>query len=314
MKSLKDYGINYNYIPIIAGPTASGKSSLALKLCEEIGSDLFSCDSMQIYKRLDIGTAKATVEEQNRVRHHLIDIAEPSVSFSVNDYLNYAYDEIEKSLNSKVLPVFCGGTGQYVSSLYKGIKYVDEPIDESITEALYKRYENEGIDGIYEELTSIDPAAASNMHKNNTRRVIRAYAVYKSTGKTFTWWNENSKTEGAKFPFKVFVTDMDRAILYERINSRVDVMINDGLLEEVKALYDEGLILNSTAKQAIGYKELFDYFEGIISLDKAIYDIKLRSRHYAKRQLTWYRYLEGAIYLDPSDKSVAINRILEEIR
>ncbi len=313
MKSLKDYGIKYSYIPIIAGPTASGKSSLALNLCEKIGSDLFSCDSMQIYKRLDIGTAKATKEEQNMVCHHLIDIAEPSVSFSVNDYLSFAYNEIEKSLNEKVLPVFCGGTGQYVSSLYKGIKYVDEPIDESITEELYKRYENEGIDGIYSELSSIDPIAASNMHKNNTRRVIRAYAVYKSTGKTFTWWNENSKTEGARYPFKVFVTDMDRAILYERINERVDVMINEGLLDEVKELYEEGLILNSTAKQAIGYKELFDYFEGLISLDKAIYDIKLRSRHYAKRQLTWYRYLEGAIYLDPTNKSVAINKILDEI-
>ena len=307
MKNLRDYEMNIDYIPIIAGPTASGKSALALDLCQDIQGELFSCDSMQIYRKLDIGTAKATVEEQKLVKHHLIDIIDPKDSFSVNDYLNIAYKEIEESLKNKIIPVFCGGTGQYVSSLYKGIKYVDEPVDTSIVDELYKEFDENGIDALYDELTSVDPVAVLNIHKNNTRRVIRALAVYKSTGKTFTYWNEHSKLEGPQYPFKVFVIDMDRSILYERINSRVDVMINDGLIEEVRKLYSETDILNSTAQQAIGYKELFEYFDGTKTLDEAVYEIKLRSRHYAKRQMTWFRYLDGTVKINPiTDKNIKI--------
>lgn len=313
MTDLSEFGIDYKYIPVIAGPTASGKSSLAIRVAQKLGGEIISCDSMQIYKGLDIGTAKVTAEEQALVPHRMIDIVEPDVTFSVNDFKIRAEEEIRDILSSKRMPVLCGGTGQYISALCEGIKYVDEPVDKSITDKLNKEFEENGIDAIYDELVKIDPEAASKIHKNNTRRVLRAYAVYLGTGKTFTWWNQNSKTTGPSFPFKVFCYDIDRTVLYDRINQRVDVMMEEGLEEEVKGLYESGKIMNSTARQAIGYKELFDYFAGECSIDKAVYEIKLRSRHYAKRQLTWFRYMEGIKYLDPSDPEAATQAVISEI-
>lgn len=314
MKELSQYNIPYSYIPIIAGPTASGKSSLAISVAQKIGGEIISCDSMQIYKYLDIGTAKVTPEEQAIVPHHMIDIIEPDVSFSVNDYLTMTLEKIEEILSRNKLPVLCGGTGQYISSLYNGIKYVDEPIDQKIIDDLYSEYERDGIDRIYDELMRIDPAAALNMHKNNTRRVIRAYSVYLSTGKTFTWWNENSRTEGPKYPFKLYAINHDRSVLYDRINQRVDIMINNGLIDEVRHIKYTHVLDNSTAKQAIGYKELFDYFDDKCSLEDAIYEIKLRSRHYAKRQLTWFRYMEGLRLIDPNNLEEAVDLIIKEIK
>ncbi len=314
MKELNQYNIPYSYIPIIAGPTASGKSSLAISVAQKTGGEIISCDSMQIYKYLDIGTAKVTPEEQSIVPHHMIDIIEPDVSFSVNDYLTMALEKIEEILSRNKLPVLCGGTGQYISSLYNGIKYVDEPIDQKIIDDLYSEFERDGIDRIYDELMRIDPAAALNMHKNNTRRVIRAYSVYLSTGKTFTWWNENSRTEGPKYPFKLYAINHDRSVLYDRINERVDIMINNGLIDEVRHIKYTHVLDNSTAKQAIGYKELFDYFDDKCSLEDAIYEIKLRSRHYAKRQLTWFRYMEGLRLIDPNNLEEAVDLIIKEIK
>lgn len=314
MNNLSNYNLPYSYIPIIAGPTASGKSSLAIDVAKEISGEIISCDSMQIYKYLDIGTAKVTREEQKIVPHHMIDIIEPDTSFSVNDFTVMALDKIENLLTYGKMPVLCGGTGQYISSLYYGIKYVDQPVEQKIIDDLYAEFDSKGIDEIFSKLQEIDPEAAANMHKNNTRRVIRAYAVYLSTGKTFTWWNENSKKEGPKYPYKLFAINHDRAILYERINKRVDIMIENGLIDEVGHIKDTHMLDNSTAKQAIGYKELFDYFDGNCTLDEAIYEIKLRSRHYAKRQLTWFRYMENIILIDPNDIDNATEIILKEIK
>lgn len=314
MKVLSDYNVPYSYIPIIAGPTASGKSSLAIELAQKIGGEIVSCDSMQIYKGLDIGTAKVTPEEQRLVPHHLIDITDPGVIFSVNDFTMHAYKAIEDILKRGKMPILCGGTGQYISALYEGIRYVDEPVDKKIIDDLYERYEKEGIDIIYDELQKIDPVASSKIHKNNTRRVIRAYAVFLSTGKTFTWWNENSKKSGPEYPYKLFTLDYDRNIIYDRINKRVDIMIEQGLVEEARKVYSEGNILNSTARQAIGYKELFDYLDGKCTLEESVYDIKLRSRHYAKRQLTWFRYMEKRHVINVNDVPTTIDYIINEIR
>lgn len=314
MRSLEEFNVPYSYIPIIAGPTASGKSSLAIELAQTINGEIISCDSMQIYKRLDIGTAKVTKEEQAIVPHHMIDILEPDEDYSVNDFVNKALSCIEDILSRDKMPVLCGGTGQYISALYQGIKYVTEPIDQNVIDSLFKEAEESGIDRIYNELLKIDPVAANNMHKNNTRRVVRAYAVYICTGKTFTWWNENSKSEGPRYPFKLYAINHERSILYDRINKRVDIMINEGLLDEVKRLYDEHLLDNSTAKQAIGYKELFNYFKGLCTLEEAVYDIKLRSRHYAKRQLTWFRYIDGLELIESSELQNAVNYIINEIK
>lgn len=313
MKELSEYNSSYRYIPIIAGPTASGKSSLAIELALKINGEIISCDSMQIYKGLDIGTAKVTKEEQSLVPHHMIDIVDPDAVFSVNDFALRTVNVIEDILKRGKMPVLCGGTGQYVTALYEGIKYVDEPVDKKIIDDLYAEYDTNGIDDIYDKLQSIDPVASAKIHKNNTRRVIRAYAVYLSTGKTFTWWNENSKNEGPVYPFKLFTLDYDRSIIYDRINKRVDQMIEEGLIDEAKTLYDSGKLERSTAKQAIGYKELFDYFEGTCSLDKSIYEIKLRSRHYAKRQLTWFRYMEKRHIINIDDVPTTLNYIIDQI-
>lgn len=288
------------YIPIICGPTASGKSSLALDFCRAVNGELISCDSMQIYKYLDIGTAKATKEEQAEIPHHMIDIIEPGQDYSVNDYLVSCFESIENIMSRGKIPVICGGTGQYVSALKDGIKYVEEPVSDELLSSLYDRFNSEGIDKMYEELVSVDSIAASKIHPNNTRRVIRALAVFLATGKTFTEWNNSSKKSGPKYPYKLFMLDYEdsRDILYDRINKRVDIMIEEGLLDEVKYLYSLDISRKSTCFQAIGYKELAGYINNEISLEKAIYDLKLNSRHYAKRQLTWFRYMDDIIRLD----------------
>lgn len=312
MIDIREY-VDYDHIPIIAGPTASGKSSLAISVALKTGGEIISCDSMQIYKGLDIGTAKVSVEEQKLVPHHMIDIVEPNFTFSVNDFKLRAEKIITDLLKEHKLPILCGGTGQYISALYEGIKYVDEPVDQSIIDSLYEEIDSNGIDEVYDKLLSIDPLACEKIHKNNTRRVVRAYAVYLGTGKTFSWWNENSKKSGPAFPFKLFSYDIDRAVLYDRINKRVNLMMVNGLLEETEKLYESHVMDRSTARQAIGYKELFDYYSGECDLERAEYEIKLRSRHYAKRQLTWFRYMKDLILLDPSDEGKAGERIIDEI-
>lgn len=315
MIDISSYINEYKYIPIICGPTASGKSSLAFELCKELNTDMISCDSMQIYKYFDIGTAKATKEEQAIVKHHMLDIVEPDTYYSVNDYVTTCYEVIEGLLKSGKLPVICGGTGQYVKTLCEGIKYTNETVDSSITDSLYDEFNKNGIEDLYDRLASIDPKASSKIHPNDTRRVIRALSVYLATGKTFTEWNNESMSEGPKYPFKVFAIDMDRSILYDRINRRVDIMMEQGLLKEVEDILKMNIPKGSTSMQAIGYKEFVDYFEGNITLEEAIYQIKLRSRHYAKRQLTWYRYMDYVDYLDANmSKADMITYIKEQIK
>lgn len=289
--------IEFNTIPIITGPTASGKSASALKLCEMINGELVSCDSMQIYRHLDIGTAKASLEEQKLIPHHMIDIIEPGENFSVRIFLEKCFDAIEDIKNRGKIPVLCGGTGQYISALREGINYADDPTADKYTEELMKEYERDGIEKIYLRLVDVDRQAARKIHPNNTRRVVRALAVYLATGKTFTERNLESKKEGPRYPFTTFMIDYEdrRDILYDRINKRVDVMMEMGLFEEAKYLYSLPIDRKSTCCQAIGYKEFLPLIDGLenSSIDKAIYDIKLNSRHYAKKQLTWFRYLKG---------------------
>ena len=307
MESLSSYIQNYKYIPAIVGPTASGKSDIAFRLCQMIGGELVSCDSMQIYRGLDIGTAKPTPEERKLVRHHMIDIVDPDTSYSVSDYYNDSIEAIRDILSRGKLPVICGGTGQYISALVKGMKFESTDVDQSIIDELYQRYDDEGIEGIYSELQNVDPEASEKIHPNNTRRVIRAYAVYLQYGKTFSEKGREAIASGAEFPIKLFQPDWDRAILYDRINLRVDKMIEEGLVDEAKWLMDN-YPNYSTAYQAIGYKELFPYIKGEISLDKAIYDLKLNTRHYAKRQLTWFRYMSNINKIKPNN-----NKLLCEI-
>lgn len=294
--------LEFDNIPIITGPTASGKSASALKLCEMINGELVSCDSMQIYRHLDIGTAKATKEEQALVPHHMIDIVEPGENFSVRIFLEKCFEAIENIKGRGKIPVLCGGTGQYISALKDGINYADDPTADKYTEELMKQYESEGIEKIYRKLVEVDRDAAIKIHPNNTRRVVRALAVYLATGKTFTERNLESKKEGPRYPFTLFMINYEdrRDLLYERINNRVDVMMEMGLLEEARYLYSLPIDRKSTCCQAIGYKEFLPFIDGEPdgSLGRASYEIKLNSRHYAKKQLTWFRYMKDINLVD----------------
>lgn len=285
-------------IPVICGPTASGKTSLSISLAEKYNGQICCCDSMQIYTHLSVGTAKPTIEEQKRVPHHLIDLVEPSEPFNVASYLDVAYAKIDELLKAGILPVFCGGTGQYVSALYKGISFDDAPIDRSIEDSLYEEYEKNGIDGIYERLVSLDPKGAENIHPNNTKRVIHTLALVESLHKTTKEIHEESQKNGARYPFTLFCIDWPRDVLYERINLRVDQMIQEGIVDEAKWLYDQNYPEDTTALQAIGYKEFFPYFEDRASLSDCVEKLKQHTRNYAKRQLTWFRHLDGINWLD----------------
>lgn len=283
-------------IPIITGPTASGKSALALKLCEITGGELISCDSMQIYRKLDVGTAKPTSEEQALVRHHMIDIIDPGDNYNVSMFIEGCYKAIEDILSRGKLPVLCGGTGQYISALKDGITFEEDPLADEMTEKLYEEYRKNGIDSIYQRLMDVDPESAAKIHPNNTRRVIRALAVYEATGKTKTERNIDSVKEGPRYNFKLFQISYedDRSILYDRINRRVDIMMEQGLEKEARYLYSLPIDRKSTCCQAIGYKEflpLIDEQPGS-TLERVAYEIKLNTRHFAKRQLTWFRYID----------------------
>lgn len=284
-------------IPIITGPTASGKSALALKICEITGGELISCDSMQIYRKLDVGTAKPTSEEQALVRHHMIDIIDPGDNYNVSMFIEGCYKAIEDILSRGKLPVLCGGTGQYISALKDGITFEEDPLADEMTEKLYEEYRKNGIDSIYQRLVDVDPESAAKIHPNNTRRVIRALAVYEATGKTKTERNIDSVKEGPRYNFKLFQISYedDRSILYDRINRRVDIMMEQGLEKEARYLYSLPIDRKSTCCQAIGYKEflpLIDEQPGS-TFERVAYEIKLNTRHFAKRQLTWFRYIDS---------------------
>lgn len=289
-------------IPIITGPTASGKSALALKLCQMDGGELISCDSMQIYRKLDIGTAKPTIEEQRLVPHHMIDIVDPGDNYNVSMFVNDCYKAIDDVLERGGFPVLCGGTGQYISALKDGISFEEDPLADEKTDELYEEFQANGIDDIYRRLTDVDPQSAAKIHPNNTRRVIRALAVYEATGKTKTERNIDSVKQGPRYPFKLFNIDYEdaRSVLYDRINRRVDIMMEQGLEKEARYLYSLPIDRKSTCCQAIGYKEflpLVDEKPGS-TLECVAYEIKLNTRHYAKRQLTWFRYINEIIKID----------------
>ena len=293
-------------IPIIAvvGPTASGKTSLAVELCKRYGAEAVSCDSMQIYKGMDIATAKPTIEEMQGVPHHLIGFVNPDEPFSVAKYCELAKDVISDINRRGKKTVLVGGTGLYYSSLTDNVEFLPDETDFEYREHLKKRAETEGVQVLLDELRSVDPEAATSLHINNSGRIIRALEIYHTTGKTKTMQNELSRKNPT--PFKTVAICLDarnRQFLYDRINRRVDIMLESGLLDEAKQFFDSPL--GSTARQAIGYKELYPYFKGEKSLDDCIENLKMQTRRYAKRQLTWFRRDEriNFIYIDDYSNS-----------
>lgn len=275
----------------VVGPTASGKTALAIVLANELNGEIISCDSMQIYKKMDIGTAKPTKEEQASAVHHLIDIVNPDVSFSCVDYAILAKEKIVEISNKGKLPIFCGGTGLYVDHVLNNTSFSEAGRDDEYRGYLNKKIEEEGVDSVFAELRAIDPESAESIHPNNTKRVVRALEIYRVTGKTKSWWDNKSKNTAPPYDSTMICLDFkNRDALYKRIDKRVDIMLESGLVDEVKSLVnDNDISLSDTARQGIGYKEIIDYFENKCTLDEAVELIKKGTRNYAKRQLTWFR-------------------------
>ena len=297
----------------VVGPTASGKSALALELARRYDGEIVSCDSMQIYKKMNIGTAKPTEAELLSVRHHMIDVAEPTDNFSCEDYVRLASAAIDGICERGKLPIICGGTGLYLDALLRGGNSAPSVDTSDIRAELCARAEREGIDAIYEQLKLVDPESAASIHKNNEKRVIRALEIYLATGRTKSELDRESKSFESPYDARVaYLTFADRSLLYSRIDSRVDAMIAEGLVEEARSLLSEGVFdVNRTAAQAIGYKELFGFLEGRETLDDAVETLKRSTRKYAKRQITWFSAKDYAISL-PIDENKNI-KSFEEI-
>lgn len=275
-----------------------GKTAISIELAKKIGGEIISADSMQIYKYMDIGSAKPTIEEMQGIKHYMLDFIEPNQRYSVADYKKQAEECIERILENGKTPIIVGGTGLYINSLIYAIEYNDTKIDQEFRNELEKRVNKEGLDKLYEEACNIDKEAMKNISPNDQKRIVRVLEIYKETGKTKTELEAESRKK-IKYDFKVFVTNMERSKLYERINRRVDIMIEQGLIEETKkilSMYNEF----PTAMQAIGYKEIKEYLDGILTKEEAIEKIKMESRRYAKRQLTWFRKNQNTTWLDMS--------------
>ena len=303
----------------ITGPTASGKTALSLALAEKLGCEIISLDSMQIYKRMDIGTAKATEEERARVPHHMIDFLEPDVSYSAEDYRADAMRVLRDIESRGKLPLFVGGTGLYMDTIIRGSEISSPPSSDELKERLLaSAVTDEEREALWQRLNEIDPESAEKTHKNNVRRVVRALEIYELTGKTKTYFDKLSKSSAPDVKVGMITLDFhNRDNLYSRVDLRVDQMLEEGLLDEVKMLYSEGLLdKGTTAAQAIGYKEFISYLEGECTLDEAADQLKLSTRRYAKRQLTWFRHNEDALrlYIDREDGAMKDkDELLEEL-
>ncbi len=276
-------------IVVVCGPTASGKTALSIALAKAFDGEVVSADSMQIYRGMDIGTAKPTKEEMDGIPHHMLDVAEPGESYSVSRYVQEATACVEDILARGKLPIVCGGTGLYIDGLIRGTDFQPAGTDNGIREQLEREWDEQGPEAMMARLAAVDPDSAARLHLSDKRRIVRALEVYLATGETITAHNARSKQVPPRFDAVMMGLNTEpRDILYSRIDRRVDVMLEQGLLNEVKTLLEAGL-LEGTAAQAIGYKELLAHFRGEMTLDAAADLIRQKSRNYAKRQLTWFR-------------------------
>lgn len=301
-------------VVVIVGPTASGKTALSIELAKKINGEIISSDSMQIYKDMNIGTAKVTKEEMQGIKHYLVDFVQPDTRYTVSDFKKDSENAIKEIISKGKNPIVVGGTGLYVNSLIYGIEYQDMDFDETYRNKLMKIAEtSDGLNELYKQAEQIDPEAIKKVSTNDKKRIIRILEIYKATGKTKTQQEILSRQKGVDYDFKVFGITMERSKLYERINRRVDIMIEQGLEDEVRNV----IIKYSkfpTAMQGLGYKEVVEYFDKKISREEMIEKIKQESRRYAKRQLTWFRKNKETIWLDAENGlEKNINTILEEL-
>ncbi|KAA0742280.1 MULTISPECIES: tRNA (adenosine(37)-N6)-dimethylallyltransferase MiaA [Bacillus cereus group] len=298
-------------VAVIIGPTAVGKTKLSIDLAKALNGEIISGDSMQIYRTMDIGTAKVTKEEMDGIPHYMVDIKNPEESFSVAEFQERVRKHIREIAERGKLPIIVGGTGLYIQSVLFDYQFTDDAGDAIYREQMEKLALERGVEYVHKKLQEVDPESAERIHANNVRRVIRALEIFHTTGEKMSEQLEKQENE-LLYDVSLIGLTMDREMLYDRINLRVDLMMEQGLLEEVKGLYNRG-IRDCQSIQAIGYKEIYDYFEDRVSLEEAVSQLKTNSRRYAKRQLTWFRNKMDVTWFDVTggEKTSEILRYIE---
>lgn len=298
---------------VIAGPTASGKTSLSIELAKKIDGEIVSADSMQIYQEMNIGTAKPTLEERQGIKHYLLDFVSPEKRYSVADYKKDAKQAIEEIIKKGKFPIIVGGTGLYIDSLIYGIEYPNIEFDEQYRKKLEERVKTEGLEKLYQEAKNIDPLAVQKISPNDQKRILRILEIYQATKKTKTEQEIESRKKPVEYDYQVYALKWDREILYDRINKRVDIMMKQGLIQEVKEILKNHQKF-PTAMQGLGYKEVVSFLEGKMTQEEMIEKIKMETRRYAKRQMTWFRKNKQTIWLEgQASTKENIAKILENI-
>ena len=298
---------------ILTGPTAVGKTKASIGLAKAIGGEIISADSMQVYKKMDIGSAKIRDDEMEGVNHYLIDVLDPAEEFNVVLFQKMAKQAMEEIYVNGHIPIVVGGTGFYIQALLYNIDFTQENEDNHILTELETIAKEQGADYLHQMLREIDARSAETIHANNVKRVVRAIEYYRQTGKPISEHNEKERQKESPYTFAYFVLMDERQKLYDRIEKRIDVMVEEGLLDEVKALYEEGYTRDMVSMQGLGYKEILDYLDGKMTLEEAIYVLKRDTRHFAKRQITWFKREKDVCWIDKSAFQYDEDRILTEM-
>lgn len=298
---------------ILTGPTAVGKTKASIGLAKAVDGEIISADSMQVYRHMDIGSAKIKPEEMEGIPHHLIDVLEPDDEFHVVKFQQLAKKAMRKIWERGHIPIVTGGTGFYIQALLYDIDFDENEKEDACRKELEAYAREHGAEALHEKLALVDPASAEMIHPNNIKRVIRALEFYEQTGKRISEHNETQRQRESPYAFAYFVLTDDRAHLYERINRRVDQMIEEGLVNEVQALKDKGYTKQLVSMQGLGYKEILDYLDGNCTLEEAIYTIKRDTRHFAKRQLTWFKRERDVIWINKQSFGYEAEQILDEM-
>lgn len=303
---------------IITGPTAVGKTDLSIRLAKRIGGEIISADSMQVYRCMNIGSAKVSAEEMDGVLHYLIDVLNPTEEFNVVTFQRMAEDALNTIYSHGSIPIIAGGTGFYIQALLYHIDFKENPQGSTIRRQLEQLSEEKGCEYLHQCLSGVDPESALAIHAHNQKRVIRALEYFYQTGEKISSHNQEERQKESPYNFLYYVVNMDRSELYRRIEQRVDQMIENGLVEEVKTLKATGCCRSMTSMQGLGYKEILDYLDGLCSLEDSIYRIKRDTRHFAKRQLTWFKRERDVRWINLSefnnDKEKILDYILQEIK
>ena len=289
---------------IIAGPTAAGKSAVSIALAKRIGGEVISADSMQVYHKMDIGSAKLCPDEMQGIRHHLIDILEPTGDFNVSVFRDKAETAVKDIQGRGALPIICGGTGFYIQALLYGIDFAEGETDATLRGSLEKEAEAIGTEAMEERLRGFDPVSADIYH-GNLKRIIRAIEYHELTGRLMSDKNAEERLREPVYDAAYFVLTMPRDMLYEKIDKRVDLMMEQGLVEEVKSLIDMGVTRNMTSMQGLGYRQIYDHLNGEYDLDTAVSEIKKQTRHFAKRQITWFKREKNVTWIDVTKYNTA---------